>query len=133
MPTTVKELRAYIRQASIASACPQPALSGTKASLLIKAQKLGYVSPDVKIAKAKKIKKKLKETRKKKKTQRLKTPAVISVKPTKSQQNTIDLKNQIKNVWRGKVLRTRVKPRKKPNVKPMWGDRSKSVLKGLEK
>ena len=140
MPT-IKELREFIKSASKNSDCPMPSLSGNKAELLTKAKKMGYSSgADDKAAKAhakaaeltklKKQSDRIKAIRKRQ-AKTTKTPGVIAIKPTKEQQAVIDTKKNIKTVWKGKQLKNKVVPRKKPAVTPMWGSKSNEIRKNL--
>jgi hypothetical protein len=146
MPT-VKDLREYIRNNPKAG-CPQPSLGGNKAELLRKAKLLGYVdrsAPKYTKAKAEARKKELAELKRKsdkikairkRQAKTTKTPAVITVKPTKAQQAAIDQKKQIKTFWKAKLKKV---PKSKQKVsrsakapKPLWGSKSKTIRKGLE-
>lgn len=125
MPT-VKELRQFIKDHP-KEGCPQPSLGGKKEELLTKAKQLGYKDETEK----KKRLDKIKDIRKQKKKQRVKTPKVLTPAITKQQQAAVNLKKEIKTVWRGKTLKNKVKTRKKPTVQPMWGTKSNEVRKNL--
>lgn len=158
MPT-MTELRDFIKTASRTSDCPQPSLSGNKAALMEKARKLGYRDPgadaadranaraaraatkaaraatkaharSAEITELKRQSDKIKALRKRQ-SKTTDTPAVIAIPPTQEQQNVINLKKQIKTVWKGRLLKTKVKPKVAPVVVPMWGAKSNAIRKNL--